>query len=79
MDQWLIDLLSAVDGKLADQHLDPAEVHWSTRRRMAYEIRWPAGRQMEAHYDASLGDGAKLELLHTEIAAIKAAIPKVEV
>lgn len=76
MDQWLIDLLADIEARLATIHGKGAEVHWGTRRRMAYDIRWPVGKQMEAHFDASLGSTAKLELMQAEIAAIKAAIPK---
>lgn len=76
MEQWLEDLLALVDANLIDQQLDPADVHWSTRRRMAYEIRWPASRQMEAHFDASQGSTAKLEAMQAEFASIKATVPK---
>lgn len=76
MEQWLEDLLSVINERLAAQQLDPAEVHWSTKRRMAYDIRWPVGRQMEAHFDNSLGNPAKLDLMQAEFAAIKEAIPK---
>lgn len=78
MEQWLIDLLVDIDGRLTAIHGEGAPVHWSTRRRMAYDTRWPSGRQNEAHFDASLGDTTKLELMKAEFAAIKAAIPKID-
>lgn len=76
MEQWLADLLAAVDDRLASQRLDPTAVHWSTKRRMAYDIRWPVGRQMEAHFDNSMGNPDKLDLMRAEFAVIKEAIPK---
>ena len=76
MEQWVIDLTAEIEAALAADRLDPADVGYTRKRRMAYEKRWPTGRQMEAHADAALGDTAKRDLMLSEIAAIKEAIPK---
>ena len=76
MEPWLTDLLAACAGA----HADWADMHWSTRRRIAIRKRWPEGAQMEALSDHALGrtaaDGGKWETMQAEIAAIKAANPK---
>lgn len=76
MEQWLIDLIAMIDAALVADHLDPADVGYARKRRMAYDARWPTRRQMEAHADAALGDTTKRDLMLAEIQAIKDALPK---
>lgn len=63
---WINELLGQI----------PQDLHWSTRRRMAYMMRIPAHRQQEALLDNANGNGTKLAAINEEIAAIKSAIPK---
>lgn len=63
--EWLTSIL-------AEQ---PADLHWSTKRRMAILQRWPLGRQAEAQADAAVGKPSLREQMVAEIEAIKAAIP----
>lgn len=64
--EWLDELMAEI----------PTDLHWVTRRRMAYMKRIPPYRQQEALIDNANGDGAKLLQINLEIAAIKQAIPK---
>jgi len=72
MTSWIDPLIATITAKLAAQSLDPAEVGYAARRRMAYELRWPVRRQMEAHLDAANGDATTLEAMKAEFAEIKA-------
>jgi hypothetical protein len=56
----------------------PEDLHWKTRRRMAIMNRCTVSRQLEALLDFANGDPTTLADLKADIAAIKAAIPKVE-
>lgn len=76
MSDWLTALVAEIDAALIADRLDPAEVGYARKRRMAYDARWPMRRQMEAHADAAAGDTTKRDLMMAEIEAIKAAIPK---
>lgn len=72
MDQWLDNIVASIEAELVSQQVDPTDVAYSTKRRMAYDARWPTRRQMEAHLDAANGDAAKVDLMKAEFAAIKA-------
>ncbi len=74
--QWIIDLVDAINAALVDDHLDPADVGYARKRRMAYDARWPTRRQMEAHADAATGDATKRNLMMAEFEVIKAMFPK---
>lgn len=76
MPDWLIALIGDIDAALAADHLSAEVVGYARKRRMAYDARWPARRQMEAHADAAAGDTAKRDLMMSEFDAIKAAFPK---
>jgi len=67
MEQWLIDLLAVV----------PDDGNWQKRRRMLYLARWPDHAIRAAEYDAKMGDTASIDRYLAEVAAIKAAVPKV--
>lgn len=72
MSSWIDPLIETIAAKLAAQSLDPADVAYVTKRRMAYDLRWPVRRQMEAHLDAANGNSAMIEAMKEEFAAIKA-------
>ncbi|EPY02653.1 hypothetical protein [Magnetospirillum fulvum] len=72
MTSWIDPLIETITAKLAEQGLDPADVAYATRRRMAYDLRWPVRRQMEAHLDAANGNATTLEAMKAEFADIKA-------
>lgn len=76
MPEWLSTLLAEIDAALVADQLDPADVGYARKRRMAYDRRWPTHRQMEAHADAAQGDSTKRDLMLAEIQAIKDALPK---
>ncbi|MBF0325975.1 MAG: hypothetical protein HQL42_13015 [Alphaproteobacteria bacterium] len=76
MEPWLIDLLAMLNGELTSQGLDPAEVSYATKRRMAINRRWTSSAVRAAEQDARLGNPAALNRYDQEVAAIKAAIPK---
>ncbi len=67
MDQWLVDLLA----------LYPDDGNWARRRRMIILARWPDGAVRAAEQDSRNGKPEDLARYDTEVAAIKAAIPKV--
>lgn len=67
MDQWLVDLL--------DEY--PDDGNWAKRRRMMILHRWPDASVRAAEQDARQGKPDALELYDAEVAAIKAAVPKV--
>ncbi|SEH45370.1 hypothetical protein [Magnetospirillum fulvum] len=72
MTSWIDSLIATITAELDSQSLDPADVAYATKRRMAYDIRWPTRRQMEAHLDAATGNPATLEAMKEEFAQIKA-------
>ncbi len=55
----------------------PDDLHWKTRRRMAIMNCCPVSRQLEALIELANGDPTTLADMNADIAAIKAAIPKV--
>ncbi|CCG41963.1 conserved hypothetical protein [Magnetospirillum molischianum DSM 120] len=72
MAPWIADLIASVETALTAQQLDPSDVAYVTKRRIAYELRWPVRRQMEAHLDAANGSDATIETMKAEFAEIKA-------
>jgi len=62
---WLNELLADI----------PADLHWSTKRRMAILARWPLAKQAEAQADAAIGKDDLVKQMATEIGQIKASIP----
>lgn len=67
-------LINEVTDQLKREGFDPPT--WRQVRARAILAKWPANLQMEAHFDASMGNTAKLEQLQSDILAIKAAVPK---
>lgn len=76
MEQWLTDLIAEVDADLARLGSDPAEVAYSTKRRMAILRRWPDTAVRAAEQDKRRGDDTEALRYDDEVRQIKAAIPK---
>jgi len=72
MTSWIDSLIATIAAELDSQSLGPADVAYATKRRMAYDLRWPTRRQMEAHLDAANGNSATIEAMKEEFAQIKA-------
>lgn len=81
MEAWLDELLTRLRGEYAAQGIDWNDVGWDTRRRRLIALRWPSGAQSEAMQDLLNGrtaaDGGKYDAMVADIAAIKAAVPKI--
>lgn len=68
------EIIAAVAAQLKSEGFDPPT--WRQVRARAILATWPVPAQLEAHSDASNGNPAKLEQMQTDVAAIKAAVPK---
>jgi hypothetical protein len=66
MEQWLTDLLAQF----------PDDGNWAKRRRQIILARWTDGAVRAAEQDARNGKPEALALYDSEVAAIKAAVPK---